>query len=202
MGRAALSDAEVEAFRERLVEGAARLFARHGFEGVTLRAIAAEVGCSPMTPYRYFPDKASLFAAVRTAANQAFASAQEAAVPPGASPMRALGALGRAYLEFARTRPDAYRLMFELSQPDAGDYPELAAASARSWLPIRTAVARAVESGDLEGDPELLAHVVWAGVHGVASLHLAGKLAFGRDLSHLVEPMLRTLVRGNRPGNG
>jgi AcrR family transcriptional regulator len=201
MGRASLSAAEVEAFRERLVEGATHLFARYGFEGVTLRGIAAEVGCSPMTPYRYFPDKASIFAAVRTAAYQAFAGAQEACVDPDAPPAEVLSALGRAYVDFAMERPEAYRLMFELAQPDAAEYPDLVVAAARSFAPLREAVGRAVEAGDLDGDPDILAHVFWAGVHGVASLHLAGKLAYGRDTSEIVDPMMKTLFQGNRPGS-
>jgi AcrR family transcriptional regulator len=199
MGRSTLSDTEIEAFRERLVEGATHLFARDGFEGVTLRAIAAEVGCSPMTPYRYFPDKASIFAAVRTAAYLAFADAQEACTDPSAPPREVLSALGRSYVEFARTRPDAYRLMFELAQPDAAEYPDLLTASARSFVPLRDAVGRAVDAGDLQGDSDVLAHVFWAGVHGVASLHLAGKLTFGRDTSEIVDPMMKTLFQGNQP---
>jgi hypothetical protein len=89
--------------------------------------------------------------------------------------------------------------MFELSQPDAAEYPDLFTASARSFVPLRDAVGRAVDAGDLQGDPDVLAHVFWAGVHGVASLHLAGKLTFGRDTSEIVDPMMTTLFRGNQP---
>ena len=59
-----LSDEEIAAFRERLIDAAERLFAEHGTEAVTIRQLAAEIGVSPMTrPYRYFTDKDAILAA-------------------------------------------------------------------------------------------------------------------------------------------
>ncbi len=52
--RAALQPQEVEDFRERLCRVATRRFAEHGHAGVSLRQLAVELGCSPMTPYRDF----------------------------------------------------------------------------------------------------------------------------------------------------
>lgn len=198
MPRTVLSPDEIDDFRERLVEAATRLFARRGYEGVTLRGLASELSCSPMTPYRYFSDKAEIFAAVRTAAYQRFAAAQEASTVDGLDALEGLDALGRAYVAFALAHPDAYRLMFELGQPSPDGFPELRAAELGSWTPLRQAMERAVEAGFVAGDPELLAHVFWAGVHGLVSLHLAGKLVFSRPIEELVEPMLRTLFLGNR----
>jgi len=68
MPRAALSQSEVDEFRDALCETATRLFAEQGYQGVTMRALATSLGCSPMTPYRYFENKAEIFEAVRSAA--------------------------------------------------------------------------------------------------------------------------------------
>jgi hypothetical protein len=46
-------------------------------------------------------------------------------------------------------------------------------------------VAEAVEAGALEGDPLTIAHLLWAGAHGLVSLHLAGKLSSGRGFAQL-----------------
>lgn len=194
-----LSGEEIEAFREQLRSVAEAQFAERGFEGVSLRSITDELGCSRMTPYRYFRDKAEIFAAVRTAAYRRFAAAQEKAAAEAAEPVAALTALGRAYLSFAVDEPNAYRLMFEMSQPDPDAHPELREAEARAWAPIRDGIRAAVDAGLLDGDPTLLAHAFWAGVHGVASLHLAGKLVHGASLGELGEPMLRQLFRGAQP---
>lgn len=194
-----LSEREVGRFRERLVEVAGRLFAERGYEGVTLRAIAGELGCSAMTPYRYFRDKGEIFAAVRSAAYTHFAQVQETALASSEEPVERLSALGYAYVRFAAEHPHPYRLMFGLSQPDPDGYPELREAELRSWQPLRGAIGEMAAEGLIEGDPDTVAHVFWCGVHGLASLHLAGKLALGRDLEDLLVPMLHTLLRGNRP---
>ncbi|MAE95823.1 MAG: TetR family transcriptional regulator [Deltaproteobacteria bacterium] len=194
-----LSGEEVEAFRERLRAVAERQFAERGFDGVSLRSITDELGCSRMTPYRYFRDKADIFAAVRTSAYLRFAAAQEKAAAEAGEPVGRLTALGQAYYAFALSQPNAYRLMFELSQPDADEHPELREAEARAWAPIRDGIDAAVEAGVLAGDVDVLAHSFWAGVHGIVSLHLAGKLVHGVSVDELAEPMLLQLFRGALP---
>jgi AcrR family transcriptional regulator len=194
--RAALSEHEIAAYRERICDAATRLFAERGYEAVTLRGIAAEVGCSPMTPYRYFASKEEIFTLVRAAAFGRFADHCEAVAARFEDPVERLGALGRAYVDFALSEPDGYRIMFELRQ-EFSEHPELVSEATRSWLPLRGAVADAVDAGKLAGDADVVAHLFWAGVHGLASLELAGKLCLGPALADLVDPMLATLFRGN-----
>ncbi len=192
-----LSDHEIQGFRDRLVEAATRLIADRGYAALTLRSLARELGCSPTTPYRYFRDRDEIFAAVRAAAYREFAEAQEAAIRPGQTPLERLVALGRAYLEFAVQRPNAYRLQFQLSQPDVDAYPELRECELRAWQPLASAVAWAVEEGTLAGEPLVLAHIFWCAAHGLVTLHLAGKLVFGPSLEELQGPLLEVLLRGS-----
>jgi len=196
MARAALSPDEVGAFREQFVAAATRRFAEQGYAGLTLRTLAADLGCSPMTPYRYFRNKAEIFAAVRAAAFARFAEAQEETASATPDPLERLRALGLAYLRFAREDADGYRLMFELTQPADVTLPELDEQARRAWTPLREAAAAAVESGVLAGDPDRLAHVFWASLHGAVALHLAGKLTLGCDLETLTTATMDTLVYG------
>ena len=46
MPRSGLSESEIENFRTRICDAAARLFTLHGYDGVTLRALARELGCA------------------------------------------------------------------------------------------------------------------------------------------------------------
>jgi AcrR family transcriptional regulator len=193
-----LSTVEISAFRDRIREAAARLFADAGYPAVTLRAIASEVGCSPMTPYRYFQSKEEIFAVVRAEAFRRFADAQEKGIRGIDDPALRLYALGRVYVDFAKQDPQSYRLMFELGQAPVTNHAELLVEGERAWRVIRDSVARAVEAGVLDGDPDTLAHVFWASVHGLVSLSLAGKLELGRSLDDLVEPVMSMLIRGTR----
>ena len=188
MARTALSQAEVEDFRETLCETATRLFAEEGYEGVTLRALAANLGCSPMTPYRYFENKAEIFEAVRTSAFSRLADAQEQAAAGMTEPGERLRALCLAYVRFATNEPHAYRIMFELDQ---GDRPvSQRQEDYRGWNDMLGTVQEAVASGIIDGDPEIVAHLLWSGVHGLVALHLSGHLTLGRSLEELMDALL------------
>jgi len=160
-----------------------------------LRALADEAGCSRMTPYRYFRDKAEILAAVRSSGFERLADAAEAAARAERDPTRRLEALGRAYLRFAREQPHAYRVMYEIDQQDEHRHPELVKQIQRSQQPLRDAVEDAVRAGVVQGDPLNVVHVLWAGLHGLNALHLADKLQLGRNLDELSEVMVRSLAR-------
>ena len=186
MARTALQPDEIAAFRQRASEAATRLFAAHGYDAVTMRALADALGISAMTPYRYLAGKDELIALVRTAAFRRFAEALEHATARVADPEARLRALKRGYLRFAASDGDAYRIMFELRGADDGRrWPELAREAARAFGVLETSVRAAVAAGVLEGDPLTIAHLLWAGAHGLASLHLAGRLNLGRSLDRL-----------------
>ncbi len=196
MPRVLTAEAE-HAFRERLRRVAERQFAKLGYPGVTLRALAEELGCSRMTPYRYFADKAAILAEVRAAAFARLADASEAAATSATDPLGQLDALGRAYLRFASDEPDAYRLMYAF--PETSDerlYPELAKQLKRSRRPMVRAVREAIRSGLIAGEPNTISAVLWAGLHGIITLQLANKLRVGRSRDAVSEAMMSALLRG------
>jgi AcrR family transcriptional regulator len=189
MPRQPLSAAEVDAFRQRIAAVAEHLFAAQGYEAVTMRSIAEQAGCSAMTPYRYFEGKEEIFAMIKAAAFRRFADRQEqAAVATGADPSARLIALGRAYVDFALAEPDAYRIMFELRQ-EPRPYPELVEQERRAIAPLRTAMSEAVARRRLSGSPEILVHLAWARVHGLVSLHLAGKFRGSIAIEELIDAL-------------
>jgi len=198
-----LSASEVGAFRARLCAVAQRRFARHGVDGVSMRGLADELHCSPMTPYRYFRDKDEILAAVRAAAFDRFADALEAAGRESGDDVRAAGqATGEAYIRFALSDPEAYRLMFDLSQPHPERYPELVRASDRARHMMSAALEALVKAGIFVGDPQLLGCVFWATMHGLVVLRLAGKLPEQPDFETIQREAMRLLVIGARAGAG
>lgn len=52
--------------RERILTAALQVFARHGFVGATMAAIAEQAGLGTASLYRYYPGKGELFDAVVT----------------------------------------------------------------------------------------------------------------------------------------
>jgi AcrR family transcriptional regulator len=193
-----LSESDVADFRERLCEAAERLFAEKGPEAVTMRQLAAELGVSPMTPYRYFQDKEDILAAVRTNGFNRFAEALEKAFASGGSAKSKSSAVGEAYLTFAFEHPQTYKLMFDLNQPNEAAYPELVAAAHRAHENQTAYVKELVAAGVLVGDPDEIGRMFWAAAHGAVSLELAGKLAPG--MARVVNQQLgHALAKGLRP---
>jgi AcrR family transcriptional regulator len=111
-GRPPLSEEQVSQMRTKVAAAAQRLFREEGYESVSMRRLAAEVGCTPMSLYTYYDSKiailrdlwadvfADLFAHVRRAK------------PAGRSAEALLFAKCRAYVRYWVSRPEEYRLVF------------------------------------------------------------------------------------------
>jgi AcrR family transcriptional regulator len=168
-----LSADDIRQFREAMRYVAESAFATRGAQGVTMRELAKELGCSAMTPYRYFRDKDEILAMVRAAAFNRFAARLEMAAKQ--APGTDYSVVAEAYVAFALDEPHAYRLMFDLT-PQTGAFPELASASQRAWRMLGAHFERLVAAGVLEGDPQLIGYAYWASLHGFTMLALANQL--------------------------
>jgi AcrR family transcriptional regulator len=199
MARPPMSLEEVEEFRERLCDTAMAMFAEQGFNAVTMRALAAELGCSYTTPYRYFNDKHAIFVAVRERCFERFGVFLQARLTGAESPGLKCRRLFAGYLAFADSQPAAFRVIFQLEQPDDDDYADPDSSGGKAWTLFYGAVEAWVASGDIEGEPLKLAHLFWAALHGIVSLDLAGRLAWGMSADEISEPMLDALIRAHSP---
>ena len=191
-----LSRVEIKAFRERLCAVAERLFAERGAVAVTMRELARELDVSAMTPYRYFQDKDEILAAVRAAAFDRFATALERAASVKGNALVRANAVGRAYLDFAFNERNAYKLMFDVNQPDSDRFPDLVRAGRRARQTMAGYTRQLVAEGYFTGDPETLGKIFWAMVHGLVTLHLMGKLDPKPDFTTLHQTAMRLLARG------
>ena len=183
------------AVRVRLCDAAARLFLEEGEAALSMRRLAAEVGCSPMAPYRHFADKEALIAAIRAQAFDRLADALDGVAKDN---RHRAADIGDAYVAFARANPAAYKLMFDLAQPDEAAYPELATAAARARVSMSGYVGELVEAGVLRGDPVELGYVFWAAIHGLIVLDLAGRIPADPGFEALRRRTLGALMRGLR----
>ena len=189
-----LSDQDIAAFRDRLCDVAERQFALHGSESVTIRQLAAALGVSPMTPYRYFRDKDAILAAVRARAFDRHAEALEHAYAAYAeSPGARARAILEAYVDFAMHHPEAYKLMFDIHQPTEADYPDLVRAGSRSRATMTLHLRDLMREGRVRGDPERIGHMFWAAIHGPLMLHFSGMLSPDHDARSLINALVAAL---------
>jgi AcrR family transcriptional regulator len=196
-----LSQTEIDDFRTRLIAVAERLFVEQGRDAVSMRQLAQALGVSVMTPYRYFKDKDDILAATRASGFDRFAEALETAYDSVNDPVQRARMVGDAYLKFAFENPSAYRLMFDLTQPNEENYPELARAGERARKTMSAYVECLLGAGQLVGEPEIIAHVCWAAIHGLVVLKLADKIAPHIGFDRLWQEMQRALNVGFGPQN-
>jgi AcrR family transcriptional regulator len=196
--RPALTDDEIAQARADVCRVAEALFARDGVAGVTMREIAAELGWSSTTAYRYFKNKEEILAAVRAAAYNRFCECIEAATRSSTDARKSARNVGQAYLGFALANPDAYRMMFDISQADVTGNAELRQATARARRSMTAYVTPLIAMGVLHGDAQDLGQMLWAAAHGLVMLRLSGIVADDAELRRLHEQTMLALVQGTR----
>lgn len=163
--------------RAALVEATLGLIAEKGPQGFTLAEAAKLAGVSAAAPYRHFAGREELLEEVALQGYELFADLLEFAWDDGRpTPLRALEALGRAYLAFARKNPGHYIAMFE-SGVSPGANPDLARAAERARKVLIRA-AEALSAGipaARRPPPSMFAAHIWALSHGVVELFARGK---------------------------
>lgn len=160
--------------------------------GLSVRAVARRAGVSATAPYRHFPDREALVSAVAAQGYRELAERLAAAHPAPAAP-EDLADVAVAYVQFALAHPALFRAMF--SEPCGPGNAERAAATAAISAYLDGLVRRAFPKQGPDADFEALATAVWALVHGLAFLHLDGKL--DASVPEVVADRVRAAVHAN-----
>src|ERR1700716_2839139 len=155
--------------RPALARAAMDLLEESGETALSLRAVARRAGVSPAAPYRHYADREALVSAVAAVGYRELAERLAAAHPSPSTPEQ-LASVATAYVQFALERPALFRIMF--TEPCDRDNHERVAATAAVSEYVRAIVERTFP----QADAEALATAIWALVHGLAFLHLDGKL--------------------------
>lgn len=168
MGITERREREKVEIRRRILDAARDLFARDGYEHVTMRGIADAIEYSPTTIYNHFEDKDDLVKALCEEDFARLLGALSSSDLP-ADPVEQIRQLGRAYAAFGRQWPNHYRFMFMTPNKNHDLEPE--SPGYRSFGMLQSAVKRAVAAGRFRKvDPDAAAQVLWASLHGVVSL--------------------------------
>ena len=157
--------------RSALIDGASTLLEREGPLGVTLRGAARQAGVSQAAPYRHFPNKSALLAAVAEAGFESLVrSMRVAARRHRSSPAVALEAMAKAIVRFAAEQPSRYRLMCGPAVRGR-DHPSLLRAASAAWELLTTTIRECHRAKRIRaGDPAQQGFVFWSTIHGLAVL--------------------------------
>jgi AcrR family transcriptional regulator len=155
--------------RAACLRAAMELLEEAGATALSLRAVARRAGVSPGAPYRHYADRDALISAVAAVGYRELAAHLAAAHPSPSTPDD-LAAVAIAYVQFALRRAALFRVMF--GEPCDRDSSERVAATAA----ISEYVGAIVRQSFPGANAEAMSIAIWGLVHGLAFLHLDGKL--------------------------
>jgi AcrR family transcriptional regulator len=155
---------------------------------LTLRGIARRAGITAPAIYAHFPDLAAIITGLLAASFRELRKLVLEARDGQDDPAHALVAAALSYVRFGWEHPARYRLMFAASgyDPDA----------VATFALVKEAIVNCVQAGiSASDDPHIDTWLLWAALHGVATLEKPARSDYLR-LGPLDRPaMLETLIR-------
>jgi AcrR family transcriptional regulator len=166
--------------REALIDEAVSAVRSDGPSGLGIRSLARRIGVSHNAAYRHFEDRDELVTAVADQVMEQLLAAMRARFDevhepdPTLRARRRLAEAGRAYVEYAVSEAELFRLAFG----------SMAVAIAESWSPetgplhlLGQVLDELVEVGFLDPEARIDAELTcWSAVHGFSILCIDGPL--------------------------
>ena len=166
-----------------------------GDSAISLRAIAKQIGVSAPALYRHYADRESLLAEL---AISGFAALRQQLLSVDQhAPRAALIGIGLAYVAFAQSEPNLYRLMFGGRVLPKGAHPRLDQAGLDAFNVLQDTIARGQRAGYLKPAPlALMTATAWSLVHGLSQLTIDGHLPNADAEPQLAEGITSLLLEG------
>jgi AcrR family transcriptional regulator len=189
---------EKVALRQEILDAARELFAKEGYESVSMRRIAEKIEYSPTTIYLYFHDKQEL---IEELCNQTFAlltrKLEKVTAGPG-DPVERLKAGLRAYVEFGLKHPDQYRVTLMMPYHECEGKEITDSEGWKTFQCLVRGVTECVQAGRLrETDVVAVSQALWTVVHGLTSAQITHGDCFPWvERSRLIELTIESAVRG------
>jgi AcrR family transcriptional regulator len=188
--------------RDLILSAAERIIADEGFDALTMRKIADAIEYSPATLYLHFASRDEI--ALELVRN-GFAMLMEHMAPAGAEPdpFKRVRLIGRAYLDFAQSEPETYKLIFMEDERFAAPIMlALKASEANSGDDafgfLLGTVQELIDRGIYRPLPaHTIASLLWSSLHGIVALKLSCKdYPFEGGIAAPGETLMDILDRG------
>jgi AcrR family transcriptional regulator len=188
-----------ETTRERLLEVAGNILRRDGPAALTVRRLANEADTSTSAIYTLFGSKDGVVRTMYRAGFDNLAAHQDdVGTAARMSPVERVRRLAAAYRAAARARPHLYDVMFACPFPEFAPDDEDQARALATLGRLHEAVDDAIAAGELVGDADVVTMGLWATVHGLAMLELAGSLDVETDADAVWEATVEAVLDGLR----
>lgn len=173
-----------------------KLFARHGYDAVSMRQIASAVGVQASALYQYFPTKQQILVTLMKEHMEellaAYAEERQDSEPPRA----ALTRFARFHIRHHINRADAVFISYmELRALDEHGFAAIEALRKAYENELKSILARGAETGDFRlGEPHVAAMAILAMLTGVNTWYrTGGRLSREKIEDIYVEMVLKSI---------
>jgi AcrR family transcriptional regulator len=202
---------ERERRRGEILDAAETLYAKQGWESVTVDQVARRARLSRALVYVYFKDKQELLVAIGERAMTLLRDRFVAAAAAQATGLEKVEGIGRAYMGYAFEFPHYFDFMSRFHaqpmSPDPGSFDVACQAAGDAAIGVCIeAIQVGIRDGSIRaevGDPAMLAMTLWAFTHGLIQLAMAKGSDMARfgigipDLSNYGFDLLRFLMQAS-----
>jgi AcrR family transcriptional regulator len=182
--------------RDQIRDTARDLFAREGYESVSMRRIGAEIGCSPMAIYRHYENKEELLLSIcEETFNRMIVLLDKTRQKPGTR-LEVLRMCVRTVLNFHISHPNHYKVTFMTMMPPGPVAERKVAIGQHVMDRLREGVRECAEAKGIAVDVEMAAQIIRVAIHGLASsLITTSKCYPWKDPERMKEEVIATVTR-------
>ncbi len=197
MPRLPLSEIEKNQTRRRILDAAQALFDKAGIDAVSMRAIGKDVGLTAPALYAYYTSKTHLLCALWKDTLADLYHKLRNISEKQRDPLLAIQEIGQAYSEFSLENQARFRLLFMLDQQNQMQDLEDGGYRQAAYHVLRQRASDAIDQGLFRiDDPDLIAQIIWTGLHGVLSRTMSSSSFEFLPTSLLIPSMIDTLLAG------
>jgi AcrR family transcriptional regulator len=182
--------------RDQIRDTARDLFAREGYESVSMRRIGSKIGCSPMAIYRHYESKEELLLSIcEETFSRMIQLLDETRLQPGTALERLRRCL-RTIVDFHLSHPNHYKVTFMTVMPPGPVAERKVAIGQRAMDRLRAGVRECAAEKGIEVDVEMSAQVLRVAMHGIASMLITTSQCYPwKEPERMKEIVIETVTR-------
>lgn len=205
---------EKERRRAEILDAAEALYAKKGWDALTVDQVARSARLSRALVYVYYRDKEDLLFAIGERAMRLLRDRFAEAAAAHELGLDKVEAIGRAYMSYAYEFPHYFdfcaRFQAHSAAAQSGSHEDACRMAGDETIAI---VVQAIEAGMRDGsirpdvgEPVMFAVTLWAFTHGIIQLAMAKGSDLARfgvaipDFSNYALGLIRTVAQGGPPG--
>jgi AcrR family transcriptional regulator len=200
MGRR--SDHSRDEIRAMAIAAAAKHVETEGFQSLTARKVASQIGYTVGTLYHVFRNFDDLIIHLNAETIDEMAALIQQNTRRKRNPENRIRAMAEYYVKYATDHPDRWRLVFEHQAPRGLPTPPQMKERRDVMFEMVADYLREISPGRPHQEVDHTATALWSGIHGICILALTGKLYLGGAFSmvKLIDTLIDSVLNEFRAG--